>query len=264
MPGKQRRAASPPDAGITAARYRFFLSEPPAGESVTLHGDLAHRLARVLRLTPGTSIDLFDGSGRVWTGILAALSGGTVHVHLAGEPRRLPPEPPAVLLAGLIRSNRFEWLLEKATELGATVIQPVLCERSAVRPAEIGGTRLDRWRRITVEAAEQCERVTVPELRLPLPLADALASAPSPLYIAADPAHGASPSLAALAVPRHEPVSLLVGPEGGLSPAEVEAARAAGGQAVTLGALVLRAETAALAALAVVSALRTGGAGSRQ
>ena len=264
MPGKNQHRSqqeSREETGILP-RYRFYLANPPVTDTITLRGDLAHRLARVLRLSVGTHIELFDGFGQVWTGILVAVSGSAVEIALSEAAQHIPLEPPVVLLAGLIRPNRFEWLLEKATELGATTIQPVLCERGAVRPAEIGAARLDRWRRITIEAAEQCGRVTVPELGPPLTLMEALVAAPRPLFVAAEPAHGAAPSLVGAAQPGTGAVSILTGPEGGLTPNELVMAVAAGGSPVSLGRLVLRAETAAIAALAVMAMLRPD-AGSR-
>jgi 16S rRNA (uracil1498-N3)-methyltransferase len=221
-----------------------------------LTGDLAHRLARVLRLGPGDAVELFDGSGRVWPGTVTVAAPKLVRLALA-EPVVRAPEPPTILLAALIRPNRFEWLIEKATELGATLIQPVVTARSEVRAAEIGRARLERWRRIAVEAAEQSGRVTVPAVDQPVPLADACGRAAGRLLVATEPAHGPVASLGELlrGIER-EPVSLVTGPEGGLSPDEVRSVLDAGGVAASLGPLVLRAETAAIACLAVLADAR--------
>lgn len=257
MPGKShRRAADRDTRDAPPARYRFFLTEPPESPVLTLRGDLAHRLARVLRLPVGTDIELFDGFGQTWDGAITAITSGAVQVTVPDAARRVPPEPPTVLLAAMIRPNRFEWLLEKATELGATTIQPIICERSAVRPAEFGPARLERWRRITIEAAEQCGRATLPDLRPPLALGEALAAAPRPLFVAAEPAHGSAPTLVGTAQSGAGAVSILTGPEGGLTPEELASALAAGGTPVSLGRLVLRAETAAIAALSVIAMSR--------
>ena len=244
-----------------ADRRRFYLFQPPAGPEITVRDELAHRIARVLRLPAGTPLDLFTGDGRAWVARIAAVEGSIVRLTVHGEQRHAP-EPPTTLLAGLIRLNRFEWLIEKATELGVTAVQPVICAQSAVRATEIGAARLERWRRITIEAAEQCGRVTVPDLRPPTPLAAALDGWHGRRYVAAEPAHGGAPPLGTLLKDVDEvPVSLLIGPEGGLTPAEVAAASAAGAQSASLGPLVLRAETAALAALAVLADARSAGVG---
>lgn len=237
-------------------RYRFHLAAPPSSADLTISGDLAHRITRVLRLSAGAELELFDGSGRLWRATLAAVEGRVVRLTLTGMETH-DPEPPTVLLAALIKPNRFEWLLEKATELGVTAIRPVISARGAVRPAEVGRERLARWQRIAVEAAEQSGRSTVPRVAAPVPLAAALASATGALFVAAEPAHGAAPSLGeALTAAQLTAITLLTGPEGGFTAEEVQEAIEAGGQAVRLGSLVLRAETAAIAALAVVADAR--------
>lgn len=242
-------------SGAAGQARRFCLDTPPSGGHATLTGPAAHRLTRVLRLPVGASVELFDGSGAVWPARIEQISAASVRLSL-GAPRSQPALPDAILLAALIRPTRYEWLLEKATELGATAIVPLLCERSAVRPAEIGAARLARWRRITIEAAEQCGRATLPALSPPISLAAALTGFRGELLIAAEPAHGEAPPVGALPLSNSEPITILVGPEGGLTPAEFTAAVAAGGQPVSLGPLVLRAETAALAALALITAIR--------
>lgn len=246
------RREHPAASDAAPARYRFFVEEPPEGAEAVLHGDLAHRVARVLRLPAGTEIALFDGSGRSWPATVVAVESRRVLLTV-GPPVRHAVESTTVLLAGIIRPNRFEWLIEKATELGVTALLPVICARSAVRPAEIGGTRLERWRRIGVEAAEQCGRVTVPELHPPAGFTAALEACRGRSFVASEPAHGAAPPLGtALDGVRGDPVTVLTGPEGGLTPEEVERAVAAGARAVSLGPLVLRAETAAIAALSIL------------
>lgn len=233
-------------------RRRFYLSEPPAGDSIELGGEAAHRIARVLRLPPGAEVSLFDGSGRSWPATVAAVQGRTVRLTI-GRSVQHPPAAPTVLLAGMIRPNRFEWLIEKAAELGVTALVPVVCARSAVRPAEIGPSRLERWQRLAVEAAEQCGRVTIPDLRPPETFVAALTVRAGRLFVAAEPAHGAAPPLgAALRGIADAPVSLLTGPEGGFTAHEIEQARNAGARPVSLGPLILRAETAAVAALAIL------------
>lgn len=235
-----------------ADSHRFFVSFPPDDAEMLLRGDVAHRIARVLRLPVGAAVTLFDGSGRSWSAEVIAIQGQTVRLAIA-PPVQRPPEPVTLLLAGMIRPNRFEWLIEKATELGATSILPVICTRSAVRPAEIGPSRVERWRRITIEAAEQCGRATVPPILTPVQFEAAMVAVVGRFLVAAEPAHGTSQPLgSALHKINDDPATLLTGPEGGLTPDEVRTATDAGGLAVSLGPRILRAETAAIAALSIL------------
>ena len=248
------------DADAVAGQVRrFFVSGAGATERLIVRGDAAHRMLRVLRLRPGDTVEVFDGSGRSWPATIAAADRVAVQLALGGV-RRHPPAPRTVLCAALIRPNRFEWLVEKATELGVSAIRPVLTEHCAVRVTEIGATRLERWRRIATEAAEQCGRVTLPDLESPVSFSDALARAEGRTFLAAEPAHGAAPPFGqALRGIDSRPVTILIGPEGGLTAEEVRQAERADAQAVSLGPLVLRAETAALAALAILADARLAG-----
>jgi 16S rRNA (uracil1498-N3)-methyltransferase len=228
---------------------------PVNGEAV-LRDALAHRIIQVLRLQEGDPVDLFDGSGRNWSGTIVGRRSGEVRVAV-GDATIAAAAPRTVIYAALFRPNRFEWLIEKATELGASDIRPVITAHTIVRTDEIGRARLERWRRIAVEAAEQCGRVTVPAIHEPEPLTRALAELDGRLIVAAEPAHGSAPPLGAvLRGIGAEPVSFLTGPEGGLTADEVRAALAAGGVAASLGPLVLRAETAAIACLAILQDAR--------
>lgn len=248
------------DAAVPCTgRYRFFVAEAGAAAGILdLRGDLAHRIARVLRLPRAALVDVFDGSGRLWPATLDDVRPAAVRLTLGTPSWRAAP-PTTELLAALIRPSRFEWLVEKATELGATAIRPMICARSAVRPAEIGAARLDRWRRIAIEAAEQCGRATVPEIAQPAQFSQVLAGAAGRLFLAAEPDHGPAVSLGIAAHDIEQTaVSVLVGPEGGFTAEEVAAAIAAGATPVSLGPSVLRAETAALAALSVIADARAG------
>jgi 16S rRNA (uracil1498-N3)-methyltransferase len=265
------------------AEHRFFAGDVPVtalepNATVVLPADAAHRIARVLRLRPGDRIRVF-GEGREFLCALVE-AGRQVRVRVLTELPALPPQRRLVLYPALIRPNRFEWLIEKTTEVGVAAIVPVVSEHSAVRPEEIGASRQERWRRIAVEAAEQCGRRSVPPVAAPLPYAEALKGACGRIVLAWEGLRGA-PSPPAPLPPRWrgesepsprtsqagpeieggsrsavgstdepEPIALFVGPEGGWSEAEVEAARAAGAQLIGLGPNVLRAETAAIVASA--------------
>lgn len=233
---------------------RLFVPERlEAGGHVPLDAARAHYLANVLRLRAGARLRLFNAGDGEWEGVLAASGRGRAGVAVETLVRPPRPEPGPVLHFAPIRRNRLDWLAEKAVELGASRLVPLLTERTVVRlenPA--------RLRAIVAEAAEQCGRLTVPELAEPVPLGTwfaGVAAAAGPPLLLADEAGGA-PVATALAEAA-EPPDLLAGPEGGWAPAErallLSLPRL---RAVTLGPRTLRAETAALALLAAWQAVR--------
>ncbi len=237
---------------------RFFV-EPPALESdrIDLPAELAHRILRVLRLRAGQEIALFDGSGVEALVRLTEASdrGATGEVI---ERSASPPEPHVALhlYQSITKGERFEWLLEKGTEIGVAHFAPIIAARAVVKTTA-EGNRAARWRRIVVEAAEQCERGAVPSISPPQTFSAALASAPGVVLV---PYEEASPDERNIAAVLHDEidavfalgtVSIFIGPEGGWEPGEVEAATAAGAHVVTLGQRVLRSETAGLVAATI-------------
>jgi 16S rRNA (uracil1498-N3)-methyltransferase len=229
---------------------RFFVPGPlEAGASIEIVGDLHVRLARVLRLGAGAEIVLFDGSGGEWPARIEEMSRQSATVCL-GKPSYPSREPlrRVVLYQALIRPALFELVLEKGTELGVHAFVPIVSERSA-RGSEVSAARTERWQRIVVEAAEQSGRLCVPGVHAPLDLADALASAPGRRILAWERSGEATP-LGSLA--EGEEFSLFIGPEGGFTEPEVDQARRLGAELAGLGKLVLRSETAAIAACAVL------------
>ena len=228
------------------------------GTTIALEGPLAHRLVKVLRIGAGDEVMLFDGSGAdVRVTIDRATDrriDATVLERLAG------PEEPRTrvhLYQSITKGERFEWLVEKATELGVHRIVPLIAARAVVKTAS-DGNRMGRWQRIAVEAAEQCERSAVPAIGAPEPLGVSLTSAPGLLLLPYESADHTAPSVQYVLAERidhlyaSEAVSIFIGPEGGYEPAEVEAAQAAGATVVTLGDRVLRSETAGIVALTLV------------
>jgi len=209
------------------------------------------RHAQVRRVQPGDALVLFDGRGGEWPARVLAMGRTEVRVQV-GAPRAVDRELPlAVTLAlGMPANDRMDDLIEKATELGAARLQPLVCERSVLR---LAGERAEKkrahWQAVAVAACEQCGRTRLPEVAPVRALADWLAALPAP---AADSQRlllsltDAQPWPA----PAGPELTLLSGPEGGLAPAEEAAARAAGFVPVSLGPRVLRADTAPLAALA--------------
>lgn len=231
-------------------RRRFFISPDRIQDGVAvLDSDQAHHLRDVLRLGSGDEIELFDGQGCGYTGRIESC-GAEVSVRLT---RNTVPAQNAgktlVLGAALIKPDRFEWMLQKSTELGVDRIIPLLTRFTSVRVTNLE-SRMKRWRRIVQEAAQQCRRLTVPEVAPPEPFMGLLRSADIPgqrRFLLHEQAH----ERLQLAREPGQSVLLCIGPEGGWEDAETRAAQAAGFKLVRMGPRILRAETAAIAALAV-------------
>jgi 16S rRNA (uracil1498-N3)-methyltransferase len=220
------------------------------GERAALTPEARHYLRDVLRLGPGAEVEVFDGRGGAW----AARVDAAYDALLLGERRTQGGAAAEIwLVAALAKGEKMDLVVQKATELGAAGVAPFAAERSVVRlEPDKGEERARRWRRIAEEAARQCGRADVPEVRVPAPLAGVLAALPpGALAIALQP--GGTPVLAL------EPVAArayaaIVGPEGGLTDAELAACDAAGASRAALGPRVLRAETAAIVAVALLQA----------
>jgi 16S rRNA (uracil1498-N3)-methyltransferase len=225
------------------------------GGRVELAGSAYEHLTRVLRLGAGDAVTLFNGGGHDHRCVIAELRRGRAVVDVgAAAPARAESPLAVALVQGIARGERMDLVIQKATELGATAIRPVATERSVVRlDAAMRAKRLAHWRGIMIAACEQCGRARLPELAEPVPLVDWL-SRPAPpgwLRLQLDPAAPETlPDRAAGALA----IELLVGPEGGLTAGEQDTARQTGYLPSRLGPRVLRSETAAIAALAVLQA----------
>lgn len=233
---------------------RVFSEEPLAsGAEVPLSAAGAGHVVRVLRLKAGDSLTLFDGRGGEYAGTVASIRRGAVRVQVgAHDPSELESPLGIVLAQGISRSERMDWVVQKATELGVRSIVPLLTERSVVKlDARQASGKRAHWRAIAVAACEQCGRNRVPTLAPPVALAEWLGTLQdSHTRLLLDP--GAQRSLGV--APTATDLTLLVGPEGGLSDAERQAARAAGFDARRLGPRILRTESAAIVALSVLQA----------
>jgi 16S rRNA (uracil1498-N3)-methyltransferase len=214
-------------------------------------GATGTRHVQVLRLQPGDPLTLFDGGGGQWAGTVSAISRREVRVRtLHFDPIERELACAVTLAVGMPANERMDALIEKATELGAVRIQPLVCERSVLR---VAGDRALRkaahWHAVAVAACEQCGRNRVPEVAEPLRLSAWLAALSS-----AQRARWMLSTADALPWPltvgNERELLVLSGPEGGFTTSEEAAARAAGFSAYSLGARVLRADTAPLAALA--------------
>ncbi len=222
------------------------------GETISLRDQPARHIAQVLRLQPGAELCLFNGDGKNYQARLLDCRRDEVRVQL-GKDQLAATESPlsTVLLQGICRGSRMDLVIQKATELGVGKIVPVDCERSVVRLSqERAARRRSHWEGIAIGAAEQCGRAMVPEISAPMKLAQAIDSLPrQSIGLLLNPK--ASRSIRQ-AVAGTGSVALLVGPEGGLSTAEVDHATTAKFRSVSLGPRVLRTETAALVALSLV------------
>jgi 16S rRNA (uracil1498-N3)-methyltransferase len=239
---------------------RFYCPDLMVGRRrVALPDAASHHAARVLRLKEGDLVRLFDGRGGEWDAAIARIDPRGVEVE-AGEARAAASEPAlrVTLAQGLCAQDKMDWVVQKAVELGVTAIQPLAAERSVIRLTPERAERRQRhWQAVAVAACEQSGRARIPGVAPVKSLTqwlDVLDAAPDGggLRLMLSPHAGVPlPQLAGSAAA----VSLMVGPEGGLSEREVALAQAAGFRAARLGPRILRTETAALAALAALQTL---------
>jgi 16S rRNA (uracil1498-N3)-methyltransferase len=217
-----------------------------------LTGATFHHLAHVLRVRAGDALTLFDGRGREAEARVVRLWEGELLVQV-GEVRQVARPPVALaLLVGLLKGEKMDWVVQKATELGVARLVPIATEHGVVKlDAERAAGRRARWVRIAEEAARQCGRADLPEIAEVSRFEDAIAAAVGWRALLHEGARGVALRGLLPAVPPPD-VTVAVGPEGGFAPDEVEVARAAGFHVCGLGPRVLRAETCAIAALAVI------------
>jgi len=234
---------------------RLFYAQEWKADKAWLTGEAAEHLRRVLRAQPGQIYELSDGE-RVWLARIERFGRQQVEFSLLEPAAVVRPPAPVVLLAALFKFDRFEWMLEKAAELGVERITPVASLRSEKGLEAAAAKRRARWEKILREAGQQSRRLRPPGLGEVVSLPEALnTQADTRLWLEEEA--GASPILGELSP--DGTVALLCGPEGGWDDRERAAAAATGWKAVSLGPMILRAETAALAALAVIAAARRQG-----
>jgi 16S rRNA (uracil1498-N3)-methyltransferase len=235
---------------------RFF-SPPPlvSGAEIALPSGAAHHAAQVLRLRVGDAVTLFDGEGREYGAQIARVTPRAVSLRVV-ERRMIERESPLsiTLVQALVSTERMDYAIQKAVELGAAGIAPVATARSVTR---LEGARADRrvehWRQIVIASCEQCGRNRLATVHAPCELREWLRR-PSKAGLRLLLAPGATHSLADLPAPK-EAIEVLVGPEGGLAPDEEAAALDAGFSGVRLGPRIMRTETAGPAMLAAMNAL---------
>jgi len=234
---------------------RFFCPTRARDGRVRLEGDESRHLSRVRRLGPGALVEVFDGQGWAAHAEVTAVGKEWVDLAIRGELHTDREAACRLTLATAVpKGERFDWLVEKATELGVERLVPLVTERSVVEPR---ASKLDRLRRLVIEASKQCGRNRLMVLEKPTAWADWLAEpSPAALRLVAHP--GGLPAQQWTKARRGGAAALAVGPEGGFTENEIAAAREAGWQIVSLGSTLLRIETAALAGCAVILALAGG------
>ena len=237
---------------------RFFLpAEYPVGGQIFFPPEVAHQIARVLRLKPGEKVLVIDPHGLESLVNLETVQPHQVSGVIESQTANMAEAPLDVYMYLCVsQREKFEWMLQKCTEVGAAAFVPLVTQRSLVQDGREVERKRDRWEAILREAAEQCGRGRIPSLRP----AETWAAALRGIHAGHDPAlvawegehalrlRDAVRALKDQPVPR---LAVLIGPEGGLSEEEIDAARAAGVQAVSLGARILRMETAAVVAAAL-------------
>ncbi|MGD0730106.1 MAG: RsmE family RNA methyltransferase [Terracidiphilus sp.] len=236
---------------------RRWIAEDWDEATATIVGATAEHMARVLRAHPGMEADVVAG-GHVFHAEVAAVSPQEVRFNLIAEVESDPALPVTLVLA-LYKFDHMEWALEKATELGVAAVAPVIARRTEKHLAQAAEKRAERWRRIVHEAAQQARRSDVPVIHDPAPLAARVKAAPQATRIVLAEQERTTTlrqsieEAVAQAQSEMPTLEIAIGPEGGWAPEEEALFDANGWRAVSLGPRILRAETAAIAALAVVA-----------
>ena len=228
---------------------RRWIADEVFGRHALLTGTHADHLIRVLRARVGQQFDIAAGPG-VYRGRISAIAEHRVEFELLEE---LPASSPAqiTLLLAIIKFDRMEWALEKSTELGVSRFIPLIANRTDRHLASSASKRVERWKRIAREAAEQSRRRCPPEIRDPISLKEAVLLPAAQRIVLSESGAGGTLRQALLAHARAAELILAVGPEGGWTQAEDKLFRESGWIPVSLGETILRAETAAIAATAI-------------
>ena len=230
-------------------RRRFFVQQFTDDRAV-IEGEAAHHLGRVLRAQQGQLYELSDGQ-RVWLGRIERATRDRIEFALIEEMAVVQPSLEITLLLSIVKFDSFEWAVEKATELGVEAIEPVAAARSEKALIAAAAKRAERWKRILLEASQQSRRVRVPVLKEITKSKQAFGSSGAGTRIILSERSEAPPLRRVLSgIAPSTPIALAIGPEGGWSEEEFEAARRAGFLEASLGKLILRTETAVAAALA--------------
>jgi 16S rRNA (uracil1498-N3)-methyltransferase len=236
-------------------RRRFYLSSPPLNSEAMLDGAEAHHLIHVLRAEVGDPIEVFNGSGEIWKGEILQIEPGVVRLsqlQLVGE--EVSSVHRVILIQSMCKSDKLEWILQKATELGIAEIHLLEAERSMVKiPAQRYPNRMERWNRIIMSAAKQSLRSVLPGLFSPLPCPALCQQVQADTKLLLSENETQNKLKKVLRERSTGIIAVAVGPEGGWSHAEEALFRQNGFQPVSLGPAILRTETAAISILAVLN-----------
>jgi 16S rRNA (uracil1498-N3)-methyltransferase len=239
-------------------RHRFYA--PPSSfteTSVRLDADEAHHLTRVLRLGPGASVFVFDGEGAEYECEVSRVAKHEINLNLLRRLGDAVESPLRLTLAqALIKGDKFDWVIQKTTELGVTRIAPLVTDHSDIkrdfkRAEERAGQRIERWRRISIEALKQCGRRKLVEICEPASFDDFCESATQNACLVFSERGGESLAEAAAKLRDANQLSLCVASEGGWSERELMKAASCGFTPVSLGSRILRTETAAIVAVSL-------------
>lgn len=231
---------------------RRWIADSWTADTATLTGDQAAHLARVLRATPGQVFDVVAG-GFLHRAEIASVNESEV-IFTLHEELESDTALPLHLLLAVFKFDHMEWAIEKATELGVARITPILARRTDKHLAHSSLKRAERWRRIVLEASKQSRRTVIPSVEDPAQLKPTLDRESSPTRILLSETEQTNTIAAALAT-RSGDIALAIGPEGGWTADEMDLFITLDWQPVTLGPRILRAETAAIAAIAITSSL---------
>lgn len=235
---------------------QFFVDkEVKAGESVELKGKSARHISQVLRLKAGDWLNVSDGKGRTFRSEILASAPTTVTVKILSVIEKKPSTPSPTLAISIIKPERFEWALEKCVELGTSKIIPLLTERTSSFRKDASPSKVERWRKISVEAAKQSGLPFLPEVLSPTSLEKLLTDTSIYEFIVL-PFEGEDVEDVNTFWSRRKrtfkkPDLIIIGPEGGFTKEEVEFARSSGAKTISLGKQILRSETAAIAATSI-------------
>jgi len=242
------------------AEWKAFMSKPRffsaklEGEVIELRGAEAHHLGNVRRVKVGEQVELFDGAGKIVIGRVSKINKATARIEVLERLEKERAETEVIVACALAKGSRWDWLIEKCVELGATQIWPLLFERSVVKGSGEAG-QLAKWNRRALEAAKQCGRAYLPKIAQPRALEKVLADTnDNYLGVVGTGNESAKPILVVLEKAEPKRVALLVGPEGGLTEQEQALVQASGYEPVYLGENTLRVETAAAGLLAAIRA----------
>lgn len=227
---------------------RRWIADRVEGNRAWLTGGNADHLVRVLRAKPGQQFDI-AADGVVRSGVVLAVSPDSVEFEL-GKALQASPLPEVWAFLSIFKFDRLEWAVEKLSELGASRIVPMTSRRTEPHLGKAAEKRVERWRKLALEAAQQARRVSPPEILFPAPLKKAIASAGECRIVLSEAEETCS--LKSALAECQPPVSLALGPEGGWTEDELQLFQQNGWKPASLGETILRAETAAIAAVAIV------------